>query len=287
MLIGAARLLAEAKQRGELAPGTIRLLFQPAEEASDEQNRSGATRMVEAGAMKGVDAVFGLHIGAHLPAGIFHVAPGPIMAGNDVFSAAIRGRSAHAARAHEGIDAIVLAAHVVAAAQTVVSRRINPFDEGVLSIGMISGGVAENVIADRVILRGTLRYFETHVRRALRDGLANACEVAAALGGKAELELRDGYPPVVNDPAMTELARAALVQAFGEDAVVPFEPMMGAEDFAILLQEAPGCFIWLGAALKQPREHHHPEFDVDERVLVTGAAGLALMAQQTLTTLHE
>jgi amidohydrolase len=278
MLIGAARLIKEAYDNGSLPNGTVRLLFQPSEESSDEENKSGARRMIEDGALDDVDAVFGLHIGAHLPAGIFHVSAGPIMAGTDTFIATMRGKSAHAARANEGVDAIVIAAHVISAVQTVVSRRISPFDEGVLSIGMISGGVAENVVADRVTLRGTLRYFEKHVRKTIRRELESACGIADALGGKYELTLRDGYPPVDNDDDMTAIARRAIETVAGADAVTEFEPMMGAEDFALMLEKAPGCFIWLGGALKRPREHHHPEFDIDESVLVKGAAAMAAIA---------
>jgi IAA-amino acid hydrolase len=113
MLIGAARLLKQAFDEGTLPPGTVRLIFQPSEESSDEENKSGARRMIEDGALEGVDAIFGLHIGAHLPAGKFHVSTGPVMAGTDTFTVTIKGKSAHAARAYEGIDAIVLAAHVI------------------------------------------------------------------------------------------------------------------------------------------------------------------------------
>src|SRR5690554_6903015 len=122
ILIGAARLLADARERGELPAGTIRLLFQPAEEDSDAENKSGATRMIEDGAMHGVDAVFGLHVGAHLPAGTLFTCPGPIMGGTDSFTATIRGRSAHAARPEEGVDAVVLAAHAILACQNAVAR---------------------------------------------------------------------------------------------------------------------------------------------------------------------
>jgi metal-dependent amidase/aminoacylase/carboxypeptidase family protein len=123
------------------------------------------------------------------------------------------------------------------------------------------------------------------VRTTIRDELANACEVAEALGGKSELKLRDGYPPVVNDGAMTALSIQAIGQSIGLDSIVRFDPMMGAEDFALMLQHAPGTFIWLGGALKRPREHHHPEFDVDERVLVKGAAALAAIGMTALGAL--
>jgi amidohydrolase len=150
---------------------------------------------------------------------------------------------------------------------------------------MIGGGTAENIIADRVTLRGTLRYFEEPVRKVLRAELKNSLRIAETLGGKVELKLRDGYPPVANDIAMTDLAHGTIVQLFGTDSIADFEPMMGAEDFALMLQKAPGAFIWLGAALDKPREHHHPEFNIDERVLIKGASALAALAVQTMKTL--
>lgn len=280
MLIGAARLLKDAHTRGELPAGTVRLLFQPSEEAADDENKSGAMRMIEDGALDGVDAVYGLHIGAHAPAGMFFVGSGPTMAGTDTFTATIRGKSSHAARPHEGIDAIVLAAQVIMACQTIVSRRIDPFKEGVLTIGMVNGGTAENIVADKVTLRGTLRYFDDNVRKIIRRELENACRIADTLGGACDLKLRNGYPPVVNDVAKTAIARRAIARAIGESSIAEVQPIMGAEDFAMMLQEAPGAFIWLGAALKDAREHHHPEFNIDESVMVKGAVALAAIAME-------
>ena len=285
MLIGAARLLKDAHDRRDLPNGTVRLLFQPSEESADEQNKSGAMRMIEEGALDNVDAVFGLHIGAHAPTGIFFVGAGPTMAGTDTFVITIRGKSAHAARPHEGIDAIVLAAHVITACQTIVSRHMDPFEQGVLSIGMINGGTAENIVADRVTLRGTLRYFKDDVRKTIRKELDNALAVAEALGGEVTIEMREGYPPVINDVGMTELARKAIAGSVGEKAIMPVQPIMGAEDFAMMLRKVPGAFFWLGAALKKPREHHHPEFNVDEKVMVLGATALAAIAVQALSDL--
>lgn len=281
MLIGAARLLADRHRQGALR-GRIRLLFQPSEEASDDEGRSGAMRMVEDGAMQDVSAIFGLHIGAHLPFGEAHVSPGPIMAGSDLFTATVHGRSSHAGRPHEGVDAIVLAAHAVQACQLGTARRISPHDEGTLSIGTIRGGFAENVLAESVTMKGTIRYFTSPVRDTLRDALQRGMTVCDALGGRHTLAITEGYPPVVNDPDVTSLASAALGEALGAESVQPFSRMMGAEDFAILAREAPGCFIWLGAALDPAREHHHPRFDIDERALPLGAAALAACAGHAL-----
>ncbi|MFP4623320.1 MAG: M20 family metallopeptidase [Gemmatimonadota bacterium] len=281
MLVGAARLLADAHAAGGLT-GRVRLLFQPAEEESDAQNRSGARHMIDGGAMAGVDALFALHVGPHLPAGKVFTREGPIMAGSDTFTAHVLGRGSHGARPDAGRDAIVLAAHVVLAAQNAVARRISPMSSGVLTLGTVHGGTAENVIADRVSFDGTMRYFDPEVRRRLRGALGEALAVADALGGGHELELREGYPPTINDAGTTRIATEAARAVLGQDAVWDAEPMMGTEDFAILLEEAPGTLLWLGAAPERARELHRPDMDIDESVLPAGAAVLAASAVAAL-----
>ncbi len=281
-LLGAARLLAEDGTEGRLPEGTLRLLFQPSEERSDEEGKSGATRMIDDGAMRDVVAVAGLHVGAHLPTGKIFVKAGPMMAGSDDFKIRVRGRSAHAALPHEGVDALVLAAQGILGAQQAVSRRISPMDHGVLTFGTIRGGVASNVLPEEVVLSGTLRYFTDEVRSRLHRSLHEAFASLEAQGGKVRVDLRPGYPPLVNDPGVTEVAREVARRVGGEENVWPAEPMMGAEDFALLAREAPGTFLWLGAALPDPREHHHPRFDIDESVLPTAAALLAGMGTSLL-----
>jgi amidohydrolase len=283
MLVGAARILASAAGHGKLPGGTIRFLFQPAEEASDADNRSGAAHLIAAGALDGVSAIFALHVGPHLSAGKVFARPGPAMAGSDTFTAHVLGSGGHGAQPHTGVDAIVLAAHAVLAAQNAVARRISPMDHGVLTFGTVKGGTAENILADRVSLNGTLRYFDPAVRRLLRESLRQALAVADALGGGHELELRDGYPPTVNDDALTELALDAARDLLGPDSVRDARPMMGTEDFGILLGEAPGVLLWLGAApADRPRELHRPDMDIDESVLPIGAAVLAELATRAL-----
>ncbi len=281
-LLGAARLLARDRDAGALPPGTVRLLFQPSEEGCDAEGKSGAMRMVDDGAMEGVAAVAGLHVGAHLPSGKVFVGEGPIMAGSDDFTVTVRGRSAHAAMPHEGVDALVLTAQAVLATQQVVSRRVSPMENGVITFGQIQGGVASNVVPDAITLRGTLRYFDPDVRRRLREGLEGAFRGLEAQGGSVEVIFRDGYPPVVNEPGVTTVARRVALEEAGEENVWDAEPMMGAEDFALLAREAPGAFLWVGAACAEPREHHHPRFDIDERVLPVNAALLAGMARELL-----
>jgi len=275
ILLGAARLLVERARETPLQRGRIRFLFQPSEEAMDEEGKSGATRMIEDGAMDGVNAVLGLHVWSHLPAGTVFVREGPVMAGADEIFVEVLGRSSHAARPHEGVDAIVLAAQGILAAQTVVSRGISPFSEGVVSLGTIQGGVANNVLADRVRIHGTLRYFEEEVRTRLQEGVRRAFAVADALGGEARVTIRPGYPPVVNDPKITQWVADEARKLLGAGAVQEAEQVMGAEDFAFLARRAAGSFLHLGAALSDPREHHHPRFDIDEAVLPLGAALLA------------
>ena len=248
----------------------------------DEEGKSGAVRMVEEGAMEGVDAVIGLHVGAHLPAGRVFLREGPFWAGSDEVLVTVHGRGAHAARPQDGVDAVALAALGVVAAQQVASRHLAPLDRGVFTLGTVHGGSAMNVIADRVELGGTLRYFEPEVRGRIRSGVEQAFAVADAMGGRSEVVFRDGYPPVVNDPDVTRWIEEAVEPLLEEGGLVRPDPGFEAEDFAFLAREAPGTFFWLGAALPDPREHHHPRFDVDESVLPLGAAILTRSAVHIL-----
>ncbi|MFO8172738.1 MAG: M20 family metallopeptidase [Longimicrobiales bacterium] len=286
-LLGAADLLARDLEEGALPSGTVRLLFQPSEEGMDGEGKSGGMRMVEDGAMEGVAAVAGLHVGAHLPSGKVFVGEGPIMAGSDDFLVVVRGRSAHAALPHEGVDALVLAAQGILGAQQAVSRRLSPMENGVVTFGQIHGGVASNVVPDRITLKGTLRYFDEDVRRRLREGVMGAFKGLEAQGARVEVTMQDGYPPVVNQETVTKVARRVALAVAGEENVWDAEPMMGAEDFALLAREAPGVFLWVGAAREDSREHHHPRFDIDESVLPLNAALLAGMAQELLLELSS
>jgi amidohydrolase len=283
-LIGAARLLVEARDAGTLPPGRIRLLFQPSEETVDDEGLSGASRLIEEGALEGVDAVAGLHVGATLPTGRFFVAPGPIMGGGQEVEVVIRGVAAHAALPHEGVDALLLAAQGIQAVHAAVARRLAPTDTGVVGFGVVEGGRAPNVVCDRVRLHGTMRWFDPGVKAVLEEAVRGAFEGLEAQGARVEVIFRPGYPPVVNDARATAVARSALTELAGEDAVWDLTPALLAEDFAFLARAAPGVFVWLGAALAEPRQHHHPRFDIDESVLPVGAAALA---QVGMTLLRE
>ena len=274
-LIGAARLLIAERDAGRLPKGTVRLLFQPSEEALDDDGKSGATRMIEDGALEKIDAIVGLHVGGHLPKGKLFIAEGSIMAGSDEIHVEVKGKSSHAAHPEQGIDALVLAAQGVIACQQAVSRSISPMDPGVVTFGTIHGGRANNVLADSVKLHGTLRYFREEVREQLSNAVTGAFKGLEAQGAKVDVRIVKGYPPVVNDSDVTEVVRRSSETLAGRDAVLPMERWMAAEDFAFLARKAPGCFVWLGAAMKEPREHHNPRFDVDDSVLPLSSALLA------------
>jgi amidohydrolase len=233
--------------------------------------------------MEGVDAVIGLHVAAESPAGQVLFREGPLMAGNDTLRGTVRGANAHAALPHEGQDAMLLASHVVLAVQAIVARRIDPLQPAVITFGTIEGGTAENILCSEVRMEGTLRYFDTDVRERLHEELRRAFAIADAMGGEGRIEIQDGNPPVVNDAKLNDLVRAAANSVVDDADVGTADLIMGAEDFAFLAREAPGCFFWLGAGIEgDPRNHHSPRFDIDESCLPRGAAVLAEAARKVL-----
>ena len=285
-LIGVAKLLSEMDASGSLPPGSVRLLFQPSEEGADSEGKSGAMRMVEEGAMEGVDAVVGLHVGAHLPTRRVYLKEGPFFAGSDEIRVSVRGRSAHAGRPQDGVDALALACLGVVTAQQIISRRLSPNDQGVVTFGSIQGGSAPNIIADEIVIRGTLRYFTPQVRVRIQEGVRQAFASLESIGAKSEVRFLAGYPPVVNDSRITSWVREA-VGGIIDEGLVEGDPNLEAEDFAFFANSAPGAFFWLGAGLPEPRAHHRSDFDVDEGVLPLGAAILAESAAHILRRLQE
>jgi amidohydrolase len=275
-LLGAAQLLADEAAAGRL-PGRVRFLFQPSEEGQDEEGLSGAMRMVDEGAMAGVDAALALHVWADQPVGAISLREGTMSARPDKYRLVIKGQEAHGAFPHQGFDAITLAAQVIMALQTVVSRRLDPTQGKVITVGTIQGGTKDNIMAGEVTMTGTIRTFEPETREALLVEMERACSVARALGGDFELTIVPGYIPVVNDPAMTALVRQVGADLLGPENVQESLLEMGGEDFSYFAQKAPACFFWLGGATpgEPKRLHHHPRFDVDERCLPLGAALLA------------
>lgn len=267
VLFGAAKLLLA--HRDELH-GSVRLLFQPAEETD-----GGAEPMVAAGAMDGVDAVYGLHLQPYLNVGKIDSCPGTLNAATNAFELVIHGKSGHAARPNEGIDAIVCAAHLITALQTAVSRSAPPIKPCVLSMGTIEGGTAKNVICDEVRIGGTLRTADPEMRTLMKRRLHEICAgVAATFGATIDVVLKEGYAALVNDAhEVDRLFRVAKDLLGDENVLLNRNPSMGGEDFSYFLEKAPGAFYHLGCATQQPAPALHThEFYIDERCLPIGAA---------------
>ncbi len=283
MLLGAAALLK--KQEREL-PGRVVLLFQPAEEGG-----GGARTMIAEGCLDGVELIFGGHIDRHFPVGQIAVQAGVICASTDSFRIEVLGRGGHAAKPHETVDAIVVAAQLVNAVQTLISREIDPVRPAVLSIGQIQGGTAANVIADRVTLTGTIRTTDPRVRAQLFEGLERMVRQTGRLY-RAEIDITfsEGYPPIDNEPAATDLARQAAQATVGADQVPGLEfPSMGGEDFSFFLNRVPGCFVRFGGQRRDLPEAaaHSSRFDFDEGVLPVGAEFLTRVARAALHRLEN
>ncbi|GAB4567906.1 MAG: M20 family metallopeptidase [Anaerolineae bacterium] len=281
MLLGAAMLLKEIE---DSLPGRVRLLFQPSEEGQDDEGKSGGLRMVEEGALDGLSAVFGLHVDTDHDAGTIGVVAGPIQAAADAFALDVLGQAAHGAHPDRGVDAIVLAGHVIQAIHAIVSRRIDPTIPGVITIGVIEGGTKENIVCDRVQLRGTIRSTDEETRQRLWREIERAGEVARALGGDYRLLIKPGYPPTVNDATAAAHVRRVAEEMLGADRVHEAHLSMGAEDFSYMARAVPGCFFRLGVRTpEQPiRIGHSPTFDIDEAALPVGAAMLAEAARRWL-----
>lgn len=280
MLLGVARILTEMPDR---PAGQIRLLFQPCEETVDAEHKSGAQRMVDEGAMQGVDRVIALHVASEIPAGKVISTPGPLTASVDDFNATIIGKGCHGAHPDEGIDPIYLAAQVLNALHGIRARRINPIRPAVVTIGTIHGGTARNVIPDEVTITGTLRSYDPDVREQLRVEVERALGVARALGGDFKLEFILGCPSVINDTGVAEALQGTARDIVGAENVIDREPSMGGEDFSYMTNRAPGAMFLLGAKRDEiDRPHHNPLFDLDESVFKTGAAILAETAVRLL-----
>jgi amidohydrolase len=282
-LLGAAMILSEDFKQGKLK-GTVKLLFQPAEENWGPDGKSGGQLMVEEGALDDVDAVIGMHVISTNPSGQVSVRAGPFMAAADTFEGEVIGHGGHGAYPHEALDPVWLAAQVVNAIHGIVSRRVSPTKQGVISATLIRAGTATNIIPEAVHLEGTIRSFDQEVREQLHADLEKAFGVARALGGDYKLRILLGYPPTVNDPQMAEFIRAMARDLVGAARVKEAEMQMGAEDFSFMARAKPAAFFTLGAKKDDThRPHHNPIFDIDESVLPTGAALMAEAARRYLS----
>lgn len=289
MLLGAAKVLNA--HRKEL-PGNVVLLFQTAEE-----NFQGARQMLKHGALEGVDAIFGTHIGClidkTIPSGSILIAPGPVMAAVDRFVIRIHGVGCHGSTPEKGVDPINIAAHIILSLQTINAREFNACVPVVLTIGRLQGGSQYNVLPDEVLLEGTVRTLDEAVRQRTLQRIREISEAtAAAFGGTVLVEIDQGAPPVVNHETMAALVADALKDFLKpEELLVRMaQPNMGGEDFSLYLEQVPGAFLFLSSsdpALKTDIPHHNSRFNVDERVLWKGSAAFVSIVNRFLNVPTE
>ena len=282
MLLAAAQHFA--KQR--LFDGTVYLIFQPAEEGG-----GGAREMIKDGLFEQfpMDAVFGMHNWPGTEVGKFAVSPGPVMASSNEFKVVIRGKGAHAALPHNGLDPVPVACQMVQAFQTIITRNKKPIDAGVISVTMIHAGEATNVIPNSCELRGTVRTFSVEVLDMIEARMRQIAEhTCAAFGLSCEFEFFRNYPPTVNSAKEAEFARAVMASIVGPDNVLQQEPTMGAEDFSFMLQVKPGCynFIANGDGSHRDIDHgggpcmlHNPSYDFNDDLIPLGATYWVRLAE--------
>ena len=273
VLLGVAEILSS--MRDELC-GTVRFLFQPAEEAG---MHSGAPKMIEEGALDGVEAIGGLHVWALLESGKLGYRIGPVMASADIWDLKIQGKGGHGAMPHHAVDPTVTAATVISTLQTVVSREIDPQETVVLSIGKLEAGTAVNIIPDTARVAGNVRTTNPEIRARMQGIMKRVADgICAAMRCTADLVYTPIYPVTVNDPAMTQLMRSVAVEVFGEERVVELPVAMGSEDFSYYGEKIPAAYVFLGIADEAKgtgNQHHNPKFNVDDEPLPKGAALLA------------
>jgi hippurate hydrolase len=283
MLAGAARALSAQREK---LNGTVVFMFQPGEEGWH-----GAKYMLEDGLLDDPrpHAAFALHISPNMPAGLFASRTGPLLASADEFEVKVTGKGGHGAMPHETIDPVPIAAEMVLALQTLVSRKTPPHESAVITVGKIESGTTDNVIPETAILLGTIRTLDERIRTLLHEGIVRvATHVALAHAAKAEVEISPGFPVTVCDGRIVDLAERTATALFGEHAwrTMP-TPMMGAEDFSYVLQQMPGAMAFLGAVPEGGDFHsccglHSNRMVLDERVMARGVAMHCAMAEAFL-----
>ena len=282
MLLGAIRVLLD--NRAQLR-GKVRFLFQ-----ADEESVSGAKFAVKEGVMEGVDAAFGCHIGnllgSHVPSGTLAVKAGNVMASADYLFLTVRGKGCHGSTPEKGVDPITIASHIVINLQEILAREISASQSAALTIGRIRGGDVFNIIPEQVELDGTLRTYAPETRRFILQRIEEiAKSTAAVFRGECDLRVGGGTGAVINDVALTDLARQALAPVAGEGFLLTdFPPNMGSEDFSCFQKEAPGVYFFLSSAADERTciPHHNPRFDIDESVLWKGSAAFVALTEDFL-----
>lgn len=279
-LLGAAILLSQSPPER----GCVRFMFQPAEETVNAEGKSGATLMIEDGATTDAEGVIALHVDPRLPAGKITVSEGVLLAACDSFEITITGQGTHGAFPELGIDPVVIAAQVVQAMQTIISRRKSALEPAVLTIGGIkSSTYAPNIVPESIAMTGTVRYFSQQAGQAIRNEIENCCSIVESLGARWAIHYKTENPALNNDHQITNLVKYVGRRILGSDSVQPFSRLMGSEDFSFLSVHLPSCYFGLGCLIEgSPRVWHTPNFDINEDALPVGAAMLAACALQFL-----
>ena len=275
MLLGAAKYLADTRNFA----GTAVMIFQPAEEGG-----AGAKAMLRDGLFDrfGIQEVFGMHNYPGMPVGQFAIRSGPLMASTDSIAIKLEGKGSHAAWPHLGVDPVLVGAQIVTALQSIVARNVDPLESAVISICVFQAGQADNVIPQTATLRGTVRSLSPQVREMLKTRVREVVEGTAKLhGAKAELSYSTGYPVLVNDEARAAFAASVAAEIAGKDKVDrDTPPLMGAEDFAYMLEERPGAFIYVGNG--DSAMLHHPAYDFNDEAIPVGTSYWVRLAESAL-----
>ncbi len=268
MLLGAAKILGELQDKLE---GTVKLIFQPAEELIQ-----GAKRILEEGALEGVDSVLAIHLWSELPSGKVSLEAGPRFAAGDRFKITVTGKGSHGAMPHKSIDALIAASAIIMNLQTIVSREIDPREPVVISIGKIEGGANFNVICDQVIMEGTTRSFSSQRQKEfplLMDRIIK--HTASSFRAQAKLDYIKGAPPCINNPVISKIAQESITKLYGDNIITSYNKTTATEDFSFFLEQVPGVIVLLGTANKEKEiiyPHHHKQFNIDEDVLAIGTS---------------
>jgi len=273
ILMGVAEILSQNKDK---VNGTIKFIFQPAEEGAPEGEEGGAELMVKEGVLKNpdVDAIFGLHIGSEQPVGILTYKPGGIMAAAQSFKIIVNGKQSHGSRPWAGIDPIMVSAKIIDGLQTIISREVNLTEEGaVITIGKIESGVRSNIIPERAEMIGTIRTLDYDMQKIINDRMKEMVPaIAKAYRAEATIEIETGYPITFNDLDLTAQMLPSLQTAAGKNRVVEIKAITGAEDFSFFQKEVPGLYFFLGgkAPNSESFPHHTPDFMIDESGMLLG-----------------
>lgn len=281
-LLGAAKLLNDNKDK---IKGKVKLVFQPAEELSPI---GGAPKILESGLLNDVDAIFGSHVWPDLPFGKIAIKEGPMMANSDHFTIKFTGASSHAAKPHEGVDAVVMGSQFVNAMQTLISRNTDPMNSAVLTVGRFIAGTRYNVMAEEALIDGTCRTFSKEDRMRIYEDMGNLARAIAEVNhGKCDYNYGFGYPAVINEKNSVEIVKESVSEIFGNDSLLEIDkPAMTAEDFAFYLEKIKGAFYWVGIGKEGEKNYplHSKKFYLNEDILYRGSA---LMCQIALNFLNK